>query len=401
VTTSTQRIVARLLIQADSIGDPRTLLQKFKDVVNVAAQDEDAIPSMRKLQILYESAVSQQFPPEMKQDVFAFLTKIPRIMRTPEVSYGSLKNHGAQNLFLTLLQNYSFPPQLRKKLEAGSKFYGRSRVLKPNQKNAIETYVKMLNTYQDQIKTVEEALRVGAPHGDDTQTKFPAGPFTLVNTGGFDSKKVQAAITVVEKAAQLLQACGLGRICYGDILLSKSLTKANVLAFYLISKDEMFIRGDLKGSASDIVRTVCHELAHRLHYKFLKSKDDALQGIYRKLLRSSSYIAEGELAKVKDKIKPGTPLKSKGVTYMVERLGLNGRLEYTVYLYREEDPKSKATVSLEAYADMQGFLPRAGKFVSNYAKKGGYAENFAEMVSFYATGNLPPDQIEMLEEVIN
>ena len=35
-------------------------------------------------------------------------------------------------------------------------------------------------------------------------------------------------------------------------------------------------------------------------------------------------------------------------------------------------------------------------FITAYAKSGGPGENFAEMVSFYALGKLPKEQVELL-----
>jgi hypothetical protein len=40
------------------------------------------------------------------------------------------------------------------------------------------------------------------------------------------------------------------------------------------------------------------------------------------------------------------------------------------------------------------------EFITAYAKRGGPAENFAEMVSFYAVGKLPKEQVELLEPLL-
>ena len=54
-------------------------------------------------------------------------------------------------------------------------------------------------------------------------------------------------------------------------------------------------------------------------------------------------------------------------------------------------------ITLKMYTDMA--TPRGYHFVTDYAKTNEH-ENFAEMVSYYAIGNLPDEQVELLKPLL-
>ena len=94
-----------------------------------------------------------------------------------------------------------------------------------------------------------------------------------------------------------------------------------------------------------------------------------------------------------------------GKTYRVT-LALPDRNGFKVHLERVDDPKWKASVSLEGYLSLKGEEardvdenPDYKGFVSEYAKRGGPGENFAEMFAFYCMGRLPVLQSVAFEEL--
>jgi len=154
----------------------------------------------------------------------------------------------------------------------------------PRHAEHVLAYAKLLKEFRQQVAIAYEAIQKGKTHAaEGATTKLNAGPFKVVNTGGFSDEAMEEAAKAVMKAAQLLSGIGLSRICYGDVLVSNTLTsRSNVMAFYLIGKDEMFVRANVRADA-DIVRFICHELAHRLEHKFLKAKGHEIAGLYRTL----------------------------------------------------------------------------------------------------------------------
>jgi hypothetical protein len=195
-------------------------------------------------------------------------------------------------------------------------------------------------------------------------------------------------------------------VLYGDVLVSRTLSKQNVLAFYLTSKDELFVRANLRGKQHDAVRTVCHELGHRLHFKFLQAKDKEIRGIYNQIARKSSASKKDKIQEVlKDHpVLPGDTYVEKGEVYEVT--GTDWGPKGLVVKMVKKDPPApglvqKAFIGLEGYLVNKGLLTNQELtgFVTRYASKD-YQENFAEMIAFWCLDKLPEDQVELLRTVL-
>jgi hypothetical protein len=279
--------------------------------------------------------------------------------------------------------------------------------------------VNLLKTLRTFSMAAHDALAHGKPRaavvgpggdGPPVPEKLRAGPFTLINTGGFDDAVMANCAKVVEAAAHQLQSHGLGQVCYGDVLISNTLQKSNVLAFYLLAKDEMFVRANLKGKEGAAVETVVHELGHRLQTRFIPvAKHAEIKRIYNLLARKSAEARAEAIDRVwKDpalKPKPGDSFVSKGEEFLVTNLNVGPRGDIIVQLKAKVQPPGMGTVggriSLEGYAAAKGILPKIehSGFVSQYASTDP-DENFAEMIAAYCAGKLPPDQVEMLKAVL-
>jgi hypothetical protein len=352
-------------------------------------------------------AVKDPDMPEDQRELLKFYrAHIYDFVLTPSYGYAELYRGGAHELFLSILQQLDLPPTLRKKVETCAKFFSKSMAQKPKKENAISVYEKALAAYRSHLAIAKEALKVGVPRGTGTAGNdkgskvIQAGPFQVVNTGGFDDAVMAEASQVIETAARLLQAKGLDKVCYGEVLISNTLSRANVLAFYLIEKDEMFVRANLKGKKNAAVETVVHELGHRLHYKFLKSKDRDIRTIYLKL---GMKDRDREREMIQDpalRPQPGETLVLKGKEYTVDQVVYD-----TVHLVRK--PDSGGTFGVKARMPLTSWIAAKGldtkkhpsTFVSNYAKTS-HGENFAEMIAAYCLDKLPDDQIQMLKEII-
>lgn len=321
------------------------------------------------------------------------------IMKFPSRSFLRVRALGVRDLFLGLLQEYVLPPAIRKKVEAAAKFYAKGKALDAKKEVAGETYKKMLAAYQEHFLLAKTALTQGTHRSEpEAQSNWTAGPFRLINTGGFDDKAMTTVQEVVEKAVQLLNGKGLGKVCYGDIHISNTVGRSSsVLAFYMLGKDEMFVRGNLKGKQMHALSTVIHELAHRLQFKFLSGKKGEIDKLY-----STLSFGGGDRARVKEvlenpslKPQPGDTITSGRTTYVVESVVYD-----TVHL---SDPKDgrKAKIPLLGYLEEKGLEPEIVDegFVTRYAKTSP-EENFADMVQFYCRGKLGPKLTEKLEEIL-
>jgi hypothetical protein len=411
---------------ADAIANPQELLQRYDSVVTRIADLEPSLPKMREAQKVVDAnggvdvAKSKAYRGELTPHENELLNEVYfknlAIYRfAARVSLDPMKHINAWSLFLAILQQYELSPATRKVIEAGAKFFAKSRIQRPKPGEALAAYESFLKTLRGYSIAAHDAIAHGKPRaggaaGEDlVPEKVHAGPFTLINTGGFNDAIITDCAKVVEVAAHQLQSHGLGMVCYGDVLISNTLMKSNVLAFYLLQKDEMFVRANLRGKEGAAVQTVVHELGHRLQYKFLSGKTREIQHIYNVIARKSADARDEAIERVwKDphlKPKPGDSFVSKGEEYVVTGLDVNPRGGIVVQLVAKDQPQPgvtlRAKIGLEGYAAAKGILPKIehSGFVTAYAKTDP-DENFAEMIAHYCAGKLPPDQVEMLKGVL-
>lgn len=416
--TTAFRVAARWQRRlADVIGDPEPLIKNFEKVIDDLAVLEKDIPWMLEAEKLYYAEGKlwnldkwHSKEPEVEQVKNYLSYRHDFVLKVKFSSHG-FQRAQALYLFLGLLQQYDLPPKTRKTIEAAAKYHASARKAPPKEK-ALEAYMKMMATVRGQLAAAKDALIHGKPRGaveETEQAELRAGSLRIVNTGGFDDKTMAEVKQVVERSAHLLQSKGLDRVVYGDVLVSRTLSRQNVLAFYLTTKDELFVRANLRGKQNDAVRTVCHELGHRLHFKFLKDKDTEIRSIYAQIARKASGQ---KIERVREVLKdhpvlPGDKYVESGKVWEVTGTDWS-RGGIVVQLVRKlDDPETKQTVALKAHIPLEGYLVNKGLltnldlsgFVTRYASKN-HEENFAEMIAAYCINRLPDDQIAMLEGVI-
>ena len=400
------RVVRRFL--AEAIADPKQELEKFRERIKLLSEHEEAVrKDLPLLHAWMDARNKQESPPDglaekLKDDRSRYVVR-----REMERGYWFMNNQpGCRRLFWAILQQYRIPPNLQKAIEAASKFWSKKSVRAPKPESTwnaysqdltnIEAYLKILGVLRKQLLNAEAAIAKGQAHADPAVaalTKTHVGPFDVVNTGGFDDETMKRMVEIVEKAEKALTAHGLGKVCYGDILISKQISnRSNVLAFYIGASDEMFIRADATDS-QETVLTVCHELAHRLDHKFLPSKRGAINHLYHVILHS------------RDSNSPPHPHIGDLVPYrgkVLKVTGFGGRGSIQMKDPDDSNPNRYMSAPLETVAALMGWKPAKKEldFITPYAKKGGAGENFAEMVSYYCLDRLPKNQVELLEPVL-
>lgn len=419
------RGVAARFLQAESIGDPKEILREFEQEVRKLEQTIPQGTAEKAKRVQGEMMEAFRSSPKTNRFTPVKFDHIPdynEIQAYDSKAIFELHRAPARmqdighRLFLALLQTYALPVTLRKKVETISRFYFK-KPKKPKAPSntgmfsfwAIDLYESMLSVYLDHVDVAKDAIRKGKEHveapaegGAWTGTKMKVGPFTLVNTGGFPEKTMQEVADIVQKSTALIQSSGLGKVCYGDIQVTNTVHgTSKVAAFYLIASDELFVRANVKANW-DTIHTVCHELGHRYHKKFLPGGDRDVERLYRQM---SGQEIQRKVNLRDKKPQVGETFATKSGIYRVTgttwaRKGIQVLVELV------SDPKVKGNISLEGWAALKGFGgrdvdkdPNFKGFVTDYAKKTP-AENFAEMFAFYCMGRLPVLQSVPFEELV-
>lgn len=401
------------ILRVAAAGDPTSLLREFESAVNglrLPQAKVDTALSFYEEEDHYRSQDRETWTQWYNSSGYKERSREP--LHTSVECSIVLNGKGyretntiAKKLFLSILQTYTLPPALRKKVEAASKFH-----MKPPRKprlprggstyfHYVKLYLEYMASLDMHVSTAKEAISKGVPHSDEGlpdaksgPTKVKVGPFTLVNTGGFKDSVMQEVGEVVAKAASLLQSHGFGSVCYGDIQVTNTLSRGAVLAFYVPTHDDLYIRANIRADKTSL-HTVLHELGHRHEKKFL-SNESKVHDLYRQM--SSQNLTS------LPKPQAGDKMEFKGVKYTVLYPTLGPRGAPSVKLQVEETNRT-ATVPLDDYWRIQsagegkGVAP-AG-FVTSYAKKSP-TENYAEMFAFYCQGKLSDEQKKAFEETV-
>ncbi len=428
-----ENVVRRFL--ADTIVDPKEGLAKFREhVVEFCKREEFAksqLPVLKRFIEMIASGTSNVQVPGESQDLSVIVNKgqserYDLKWNLRDGFWFKRARNDARRLFWGIVQQFALPPQLQKSIEAANKYWSkerasvRTKAMKGTYDEDVEilaSYLKTCAELQKQLANAEAAVVKGVLHSDPAQaakTKFAAGPFMVVNTGGFDDDTMKKAVEIVLKAEKAMTSAGLGKCCYGDALVSNRLQKkGNVAAFYLPSSDEFFVRADLPDD-SNTIQYVCHELAHRLDHKFLHNKKSAMITLYAQLRREdeeredipvSAYPRVGEEYTVTGpwaEREPGKTVKVKAINTRKKTVQyfVKGEFGYPSKVFYEIPLQSWWVQFKGENLEVQAKPAVLGKFVSHYAKTGGPDENFAEMVAYYVLGKLPEGQVKPLEEIL-
>lgn len=380
-------------LRAAALGDPQSLLEEFKAGLHrlEGSLDPSRIDSIRQILLrpsLYDPT-SYQLEETNKAQRAAYRAYL-------EVKDLPLHKIG-HTLFLALLQTFTLPPRLRKRVEEGSKEYTKSRAPSVSNQNkflsALSIYEKTIAQARQYVEVATEALRVGVPHIEEGEgaTQVRVGPFRLLNLGGFDQKVVSETVKILEDTIRRINRVGLGKVLYGDIHLTNTLMK-NTLAFYLYDKDELFLRANLTLNA-EVALSLLHELGHRYDNKFLPNREAVLKTLYRTI--KSQPPSREEL----DPPQPGEQLDVSGISFKVVRV-VSESGEGQVILQPIDSPGPLMKITLRGWRKRKGLpVPSRHSFVTPYAKTSP-EENFAEMFAHYVGGSLPTDQTLLFEEIL-
>jgi len=325
-----------------------------------------------------------------------------RVAALLKVTFQLMQRAGAAQAFIDIIRLYELNPRDRKVIEAASRMFSKSRiVIKPEK--ALAVYEDWLYEVDTAIETARAALHRNERHVDMGSTTTRAvGSFTLINTGGFPDKTMAECGKVVEKAEKLLRAKGLGKVCYGPVHVTNTIHKATTLAFYLRGDDTMYIRANLKGKVGPALRSVIHELAHRLQYRFLAAKKRDIDVLYRALKDKQRASLDALLMDRSLWPKEGDTQEYKGETFIFDKVDITSRANLKAIFRLPDHPGYRLDVGLGGFiAEKYPEKLQSAKqtFITPYAATDP-DENFADMVAYYCQDALPADQVAMLEPIL-
>jgi hypothetical protein len=393
MSTATYRITARFLRRlADLVGDPEELFRKLAD----AKAEIDALQLLMPEVLEGEQLIEENYryrwsPPPDKKDAIKKLEDAEFKMSLGQRTVLRHLGEVGRSIFLAILQKYSLPAGVRKKVEAQAKAWGRSRPIKFKGR-ASEVQLGIKSLVDSAYEVAKEALATGKPT-EGSEAEVAVGSFKLVNTGGFSAEVMAGVTEALEKGEKLLRSKGFGKTCYGEVYVTRTLS-GTALAFYVLAQDALFVRANFR-KPMDLVYNIVHELAHRLDHKFLKSKEPEKNRLYRDLSwKARSHKPDVELPK------EGEIIEIAKKPFEVHKVGYS-----KIYIKAPgstEPPKEYITVAQysKIKARREGKPPFGPEgFVTEYASKNA-DENFAEMVTNYCLGRLSPKLTEALEALV-
>jgi hypothetical protein len=387
-----QRVAARWL-EAGLLGDPETLFRKLSELKKTLDELSPLMPVILEGEALIQENYRYRWtPPPDKKDLVQRLEQAESKMGQGTSLVTRLLGDVAHDLFLSILQQYNLPKDVRRKVEVQAKVWTKKKPAKIKGKYS-EVYQGIYALVTTAYEVAREALASGTPiSGSDSEVVV--GAFKLINTGGFPPQIMEGVVKALEKAEYLLRSKGFGKVCYGEVYVTRTI-KGSALAFYVIAQDALFVRANFRNPV-DLVYNIIHELAHRLDHKFLSSKKQEIRRLYNSLALKAKFSRPDV-----EPPEPGKDLRVDNKAFVVDRVQWP-----KIYIRKpEEDPAapSKSYITMDAYARIKAQAegrPPFGDdgFVTEYAAKNEH-ENFAEMVTNYCLGKLQPSLVEKLEAI--
>ena len=405
--------VAARYLRAKSLGDPNDLLHKFVAGVALLEIPEQSIAKARKVINEYIEAEKagphtweRQWPGYIEAEDLAY-----KAWFKATKGFEGLANGVLDPLFLSILQEKALPESLRKKVEKAAITYAKVGLPRVKQRGVerdlekFDIYEKRMAQLKGHLAIAIMAVGTGKAHSEEGEgaTRIKVGDFTLVNTGGFPGKVMDTVADLAQKAQAHLKSKGFGKVCYGDIQVTNKLMR-NAYAFYHVDSDEMFVRADAKASP-DILKTTLHELGHRYQHQFMKGRDWDVRQLYHVIENQEGGKGLSETKALLPAI--GDTADNKGKTFRVTQTLPNGRGSWVIHVVTDSKPGTNYKIDLEGWLAMKGektrdlTQPDFKGFVTDYAKKGGPGENFAEMFAFYCLDKLPRALVEPFETLVS
>jgi len=301
------------------------------------------------------------------------------------------------------LRTYQVSAPERRALEAAFKMSHAKRFAMPLGFEEMKaSYDKVYALVQNALAVVQKHAGLEASGGICQKRECSvAGCFRTVNTGDFSAPILRAAEEELAQAAKLVVDAGFPQVCYGDAYVVAKVNRDNVLAFYSIHDDRMYLRawrrGEQHGTA---VATIIHELGHRLDHKFLSAAGrDKNASLFRKL---KYELQDVEIQLWRDPLvqsQIGKTFKVKNETFIVESF-VPGKVKARFANLAAGETNPVFSFPLIPVLKLLAVdIPALNVFPSAYSMIS-EGEFFAEMFSYYILDKLPAHSRQAFETIL-
>lgn len=203
-----------------------------------------------------------------------------------------------------------------------------------------------------------------------------------------DKEKIIQLLDLVESK---LSSKGFSNLCYGKVVFVRTMT-GRTLADYLHTSDLMRIK-TFKRLDNEMIKTIIHELGHRLYYKFGIDK----RKVYNEFF-DSKMKEDGTFKMIK-----GERVKINKVEFVVEEDLRDSFIAKPFQLDKEDLSKFQTTFKIKKVPEIE-FLDREVKIEKNYFPTS-YSETkdtewFAELFAFYVLGKLKEPALSLFRSLI-
>ena len=225
---------------------------------------------------------------------------------------------------------------------------------------------------------------------------FQVGPFTVHDTIQASVKDLDNAKNIIERAVKAVQSSGIpgfNQMAHGQLFLVGQLGRRNWTAWYMPTKDMIYLRPGVRGSSNEeSARHLVHELGHRF---WAKKLDRGVKG---------EWVAHHTLMTIR---RPDRRLPEVGE--VLATIVNNKRVRVDSYK-KEGRPGQAVLVEVETGAPV-GAVPitrlmewvqeadHRGQFPSLYAATDA-EEHFCEALSLYAFGRLTSPNLDAFEKIV-
>lgn len=220
-----QRVLARY------VGAKVSLVPEFKKAVD-AYEAGDPAPVLAFIESLQEVILPKGVPPQW------FFAVSPAKQKAVKTLF-----HDGKRM-VKLVTDASYPDQAK-----------------------YRTYVAdQLRIWGKNLRTVEIASVA-----DEEEKSLKRGAFTIIPMPGVKKGEVEAALAALDGAIAKLKP-RFPQVLYGKVFFGTTIHGKNA-AVYMAHDDTVHINVRAKRDSTRVVFTLCHELAHRLDAKFMRSSD--------------------------------------------------------------------------------------------------------------------------------
>jgi len=287
-----------------------------------------------------------------------------------------------------VIDHLAFPPKVAKAVEMAARLFSRSYGWGKGPSDII----KWFENNEARLVLLDQAR--AWPERSEESGVFKQGPFIVHNTVQAIGPALDLALDIIDRATRAVSGSGVpgfAQMSYGTLFLVGQIKRKNWAAWYVPSKDVIYLRPRISGiSVEESARHLVHELGHRF---WAKKLDRAIKS---KWVSHHTSLVYGHVDTKLPEVGDVLPLQVNKKTVRVEQY---------------EQPSGKATlvdvttnqpIGSVGLAQLMGWVQevaKRGKFPTPYSASDP-EEHFCEALSLYAINKLTGPNLEAFNEIM-